>query len=185
MPNTSAKSTPDIGIAVTRRQLLTAAAAAGGVLANAAGALAQPPGGRPGAGNSANPSVTPPLARQFGHWAAELRYEDLPSAVVDRAKGVTLHCLSSALIGARMESSKGALALMRAEEEGVKKGATVWVEGMTLTASGAAFVNSEMAYAGGKWDTFRMLTHPGTSILPAAIAAAESSGQRSDRKSVV
>jgi 2-methylcitrate dehydratase PrpD len=27
--------------------------------------------------------------------------------------------------------------------------------------------------AGGKWDTFRMLTHPGCSILPAALAAAE------------
>jgi 2-methylcitrate dehydratase PrpD len=33
-----------------------------------------------------------------------------------------------------------------------------------------------MMLAGGKWDTFRMLTHPGTSILPAAFAAAETSG---------
>ena len=30
-----------------------------------------------------------------------------------------------------------------------------------------------MALAGGKWDTFRMLTHPGTCIVPAALAAAE------------
>jgi 2-methylcitrate dehydratase PrpD len=29
--------------------------------------------------------------------------------------------------------------------------------------------------AGGKWDTFRMLTHPGTSILPGAFVAAETS----------
>ena len=28
-------------------------------------------------------------------------------------------------------------------------------------------------FAGGKWDTFRMLTHPGTSIIPAALVAAE------------
>src|SRR5207249_7767368 len=33
--------------------------------------------------------------------------------------------------------------------------------------------NAEMAMAGGKWDTFRMLTHPGTSIIPGAFVAAE------------
>ena len=33
-----------------------------------------------------------------------------------------------------------------------------------------------MALAGGKWDTFRMLTHPGTSIIPAALVAAEATG---------
>ena len=37
----------------------------------------------------------------------------------------------------------------------------------------AAFANSEMIYTGGKWDTFRMLTHPGTVIIPAALVAAE------------
>src|SRR5206468_1998190 len=31
-------------------------------------------------------------------------------------------------------------------------------------------------FAGGKWDTFRMLTHPGIAILPAALAAAEVAG---------
>jgi 2-methylcitrate dehydratase PrpD len=33
-----------------------------------------------------------------------------------------------------------------------------------------------MAMAGGKLDSFRMLTHPGTSILPGAFVAAETSG---------
>src|SRR5437588_3331846 len=42
--------------------------------------------------------------------------------------------------------------------------------------AGAAFVNAEMIFAGGKWDTFRMLTHPGIAILPAALVAAEITG---------
>src|ERR1700722_11775910 len=33
-----------------------------------------------------------------------------------------------------------------------------------------------MIFAGGKWDTFRMLTHPGIAIFPAALAAAEATG---------
>lgn len=176
MRSTIVKTVRDNGIMLTRRNLLTAVGAAG-VLAAHGHALAQQPPTRLGAGDgAAAPSANVPLARQFGRWAADLRYEHLPAAVVDRAKGVTLHALASALIGSEMESSKEALALMLGEEEGVKKGATVWVAGTTLTASGAAFVNSEMAYSGGKWDTFRMLTHPGTSILPAALAAAEASG---------
>jgi 2-methylcitrate dehydratase PrpD len=50
------------------------------------------------------------------------------------------------------------------------------VNGARVTKGGAAFANAEMAMAGGKWDTFRMLTHPGTSILPGAFVAAESTG---------
>jgi 2-methylcitrate dehydratase PrpD len=50
------------------------------------------------------------------------------------------------------------------------------VNGTRATKSGAAMANSEMMLAGGKWDTFRMLTHPGTSIVPAAFVAAETEG---------
>src|SRR5205085_9658877 len=35
---------------------------------------------------------------------------------------------------------------------------------------------AETIFAGGKWDTFRMLTHPGIAILPAAFAVAEITG---------
>ena len=45
-----------------------------------------------------------------------------------------------------------------------------------MTRGGAGFANSEMMLAGGKWDTFRMLTHPGTAIIPAALVAAETEG---------
>ena len=63
--------------------------------------------------------------------------------------------------------------LVTEEESGVRNGATILVTGAKVTRSGAAFANSEMTLAGGRWDTFRMLTHPGIAILPAAIVAAE------------
>src|ERR671914_3024140 len=50
------------------------------------------------------------------------------------------------------------------------------VDGAKVTKGGAAFANSEMAMAGGKLDSFRMLTHPGTSIIPSAFVAAETAG---------
>src|SRR5947209_240547 len=116
------------------------------------------------------------LSRRFSAWVAGVRYEDLPADVVDRAKGVTLQALSSALLGARMPAAEQALALMKEEEAGGGGAATVLVDGARLTKGGAAFVNSEMVLAGGKWDTFRMLTHPGTAILPAALVTAEVTG---------
>jgi hypothetical protein len=116
------------------------------------------------------------LSREFAEFVASLRYEDLPPEVVDRAKGVTLQALSSALIARDMPASRQALVLMQEEEAGGGGAATVLCQGARLTKAGAAFVNAEMIFAGGKWDTFRMLTHPGIAILPAALAAAETTG---------
>src|ERR1700736_845678 len=113
------------------------------------------------------------LSREFAGFVAGLQYENLPPDVVDRAKGVTLQALSSALIARDMPASRQALALMQEEEAGGGGAATVLCHGTKLTKAGAAFVNAETIFAGGKWDTFRMLTHPGIAILPAAFAAAE------------
>ena len=53
------------------------------------------------------------LSRQIASFVADLRYDDLPPAVVDRAKGVILQALDSALIGQAMPASRQALALMQ------------------------------------------------------------------------
>src|SRR5271168_1888313 len=116
------------------------------------------------------------LSRESAGFVANLQYQDLPPEVVDRAKGVTLEALSSALVAHDMPASKQALALMQAEEAGGGGAATVLCNGAKLTKAGAAFVNAETIFAGGKWDTFRMLTHPGTAILPAALVAGEITG---------
>ncbi len=124
--------------------------------------------------NRAN--ARPSLSRQFARWVAGLKYGDLPLDVVDRAKGVTLQALSSALLGSQTAAGQEAIAVITEEEAGVRNGATILVAGTKATRSGAAYANAEMALAGGKWDTFRMLTHPGTCIVPAALAAAEERG---------
>ena len=113
------------------------------------------------------------LSRQLAQWVVGLRYEDLPPDVVDRAKGVTLHSLASVLLGSQSRDGQQAVQLITAEEAGVRHGASIMVHGTQVTKGGAAFANAEMAMAGGKLDSFRMLTHPGTSIVPGAFVAAE------------
>ncbi|HZN26363.1 MAG TPA: MmgE/PrpD family protein [Burkholderiales bacterium] len=116
------------------------------------------------------------ISRQLARWITALRYEDLPAAVVDRAKGVTLHNIASMLIGSQTASGKQAVKFVTEEESTSRNGATLVVYGTTVTKGGAAFANSEMAMSGGKLDSFRMLTHPGTSIIPAALIGAETAG---------
>ena len=113
------------------------------------------------------------LSRQLAQWVVGLRYEDLTPAVVDRAKGVTLHSLASVLLGSQPSSGQQAVQLIRAEEDGVNIGSTIMVDGGKVTKGGAAFGNAELAMSGGKLESFRMLTHPGTSILPGAFVAAD------------
>jgi 2-methylcitrate dehydratase PrpD len=116
------------------------------------------------------------LSRQLAQWVVGLRYEDLPPEVVDRAKGVTLHSLASVLLGSQSRDGQQAVQLITAEEAGVRNGVSIMVHGTKVTRGGAAFANAEMAMAGGKLDSFRMLTHPGTSIVPGAFVAAETAG---------
>jgi len=166
-----------------RRFLRDSALATGGIAGlsawPSAASAAQAPQGR-GATRATTERPTTgsgkPLSRQFAQWVVALRYEDLPAAVVDRAKGLTLQNLASALLGSQMTAGQQATKFVIDEEAGVKNGATVLVAGTKVTKGGAGFANSEMMLAGGKWDTFRMLTHPGTAIIPSALIAAESEG---------
>ena len=116
------------------------------------------------------------LSRELAQWVIEVSYDDLPPDVVDRAKGVTLHSLASVLLGSQMLAGQQAIQFITAEESGVAIGSTIMTDGTMVTKGGAAFANAEMAMAGGKLDSFRMLTHPGTSILPGAFVAAETGG---------
>ena len=158
---------------LTRRSLLQSAIAAGGVLGTGAApsftAVAR--AAQPRAASLSGSSVS--ISRQFARWAAGLRYEDLPPEVVDRARGLTLHALASALLGSRRPAARQAIRIVSEEEAGVANGATLLVDGTRATKAGAAFANAEMVWAGGKLDTFRMLLHPGACIVPCALAAAE------------
>ncbi len=116
--------------------------------------------------------MTQSLSRQLAQWVHQLRFEDLPPAVVDRACAATLQGLTSALLGSQFPDAQQALAIMK--DDGAGPGNTsVLGHDVKLGRSAAAFVNTEMMVAGGKWDTFRLVVHPGSLVLPAALAIAE------------
>jgi 2-methylcitrate dehydratase PrpD len=116
---------------------------------------------------------TASISRRLSRWVAGLAYSDIPPEVLDRARGVTLQGLSSCLLGHDFPETKQAIRLVEEEEQGCNCTSTALVDGRRFSRAGAAFINSEMIFAGGKWDTFRMVVHANCAIVPAALVAAE------------
>jgi len=113
------------------------------------------------------------INRRLSRFVASLTYADLPPEVLDRARGVTLQALSSCQLGYGFPETQQAIRLVEDDEDGAVGKVTALVGGRRFSRAGAAFINAEMTFAGGKWDTFRMVGHPGCAILPAALMAAE------------
>ena len=96
--------------------------------------------------------MTDTLSRQLARWVAELRYEDLPTDVLDRARGVTLQALASALVSHDMPAAEQALRMMQAEEGGGPGAATVLVSGARLTKAGG-FTDERASKSPGAGDS--------------------------------
>ena len=116
--------------------------------------------------------MTESLSRQLARFVVGLTYESIPSQVVDKVKACTLHNLASALLGALTPRGQAGLRFVK-EEEGRPDGATLLVDGGRATRMGAVFANSELMHVTNQCDSYRMLTHPGPCVVPAALATTE------------
>src|SRR5262249_60390767 len=95
------------------------------------------------------------LSRQLAQWVVGLRYEDLPAAVVDRAKSVTLQGLASVLLGSQSRDGQQAVKMIVDEEAGVARGVTIMVDGTKVTSGGAALAHAGKGREGGEGGTAR------------------------------
>lgn len=111
------------------------------------------------------------ISRQLAKFVHELSFDDLPAPVVDKAKALTLHYFAGVLEGYAVPEVQGAIRLVKEEETVGNGGSTILVDGARVTKAGAAQVNDEMHHS--IEDTYRMITHPGRSVLPGALAVVE------------
>src|SRR5437588_9765729 len=98
------------------------------------------------------------ISRQLAQFAHELRYEDLPPAVVDKAKALALHYFAAVMEGYPIHEVQEAIRLVKAEETVASGGSSILVDGAKVTKAGAAQVNADMHHS--IEDTYRMITHP-------------------------
>ena len=116
------------------------------------------------------------ISRQLARWAVNLNAADLPAAVVDKMQTSLLHAVVVAIIGGGTQHGRAAVELALSEESS-PSGATILGNGGRATRCGAAFANSKLMHATNQADSYRMLTHPGPCVIPAALAAAQLGGK--------
>ena len=116
------------------------------------------------------------LSRRLSRFIVELKYQDLPPRVIDKAKALTIQALASALSGSQFTDPRRTIQMLKKEEGLTRGGSTILVDGARVTKAAAAFANSELISAAGKLDSYRMLIHLSLTILPGALAVIEESG---------
>ncbi|NPV22184.1 MmgE/PrpD family protein [Bradyrhizobium aeschynomenes] len=111
-------------------------------------------------------------------YVAELKYDDIPPEVLDRAKVLTLDFLGSAIRARReAESTPSVINMLAALKLDAAGEATVFGDGRTWTPAVAALLNGTMGHSLDFDDTHADSSlHPSAPVVPAAFAVGEMVG---------
>lgn len=112
------------------------------------------------------------IVASLAHFASKLRYEDLPAAVVDKAKVCILDLLGVAAAGFDRDNTQVALKGARALASPGR--ATVWKTGEKMRAVDAVLPNSVSSHCILQDDWLQVShSHIGAAVVPTALAVAE------------
>ncbi len=110
------------------------------------------------------------IAESLARFIADLRFDDLPPEVVDKAKMAILDTFGVALTGSQTPESRAIAKAVAKFDEGTR--ATVWGHGAKASVPMAALVNGTSAHA-RELDDWGAGLHSGAVVVPTVMAAAE------------
>jgi 2-methylcitrate dehydratase PrpD len=113
------------------------------------------------------------FSKELAGFIFGLTFEKLPQEVVDRAKSLILDALSVAIAGYDSNHTRIALGLVKNN----RGNGTVFLRGLSVPVMDAAFVNSVSTTSIGQDDwASTFWAHPGSVVIPAALAMGEEEG---------
>jgi 2-methylcitrate dehydratase PrpD len=117
------------------------------------------------------------ITRDLSAFAAKLRLEALPPEVVQRARQLVLDLVGN-IVRARQEAESTPALLAAVKALGLDQGtARVFADDATYSPAGAALINATLGHSLDFDDTHAVaVVHPGSPVIPAAIAAGEMVG---------
>ena len=113
---------------------------------------------------------------RLAEYAAALRYEDLPAAVVQQAKECIIDTVAAGICGSALPWSR--IVIDYAERTGAGGRSHIHGRGSTVQAPAAALANGALAHA-FELDSLTRPgagAHPGATVLPPALAVAQEKG---------
>lgn len=108
---------------------------------------------------------------QLSAFIRDLKYEDIPPEVLERAKGIAIQTIGASLAVNGIPVAEKAVSLGK-RCGGSGGDATLWIDGGKTSIPGAVFCNSTLADA-LDWEDCAWTGHPSAGIVPVAFACAE------------
>lgn len=116
--------------------------------------------------------VTTDRTKQLCHFIKTLKYEDIPPAVIERAKMHIMHTVGVSLCSAELKQVKDAMALSEEMSAGGGGDATQWATGKKMSWEAAAFTAGTMTDM-LDWEDCSVSGHPSAGVIPTAVIGAE------------
>ena len=117
--------------------------------------------------------LTTNYTKILSEYIKNIKYEDLPPEVVERAKIITTQVIGVSLAAKNMGETQKAIALAKQCNAGPPGEATAWVDGAKLSLENACMLNGALADM-LDWEDCSCTGHPSCGIIPVAWGVAES-----------
>lgn len=113
------------------------------------------------------------VTKQLSSYIVETKYEDIPPAVIDRAKNLLLHTVGVSLAALELQQGKDATTIAKEFSSGNGSGAaTLWGTGRKGSWEAAALLAGTLGDM-LDWEDCSWTGHPSAGVIPSALVAAE------------
>ena len=108
--------------------------------------------------------ITTDNTKQIVHFVKELKYEDIPPVVIERAKMMVLHTVGVCLCSSELQEIKDAIEIAKEMSPGGEEIATIWADGKKVSWEAATFVAGTMGDM-LDWEDCSVTGHPSAAIV--------------------
>lgn len=116
--------------------------------------------------------ITTDRTKQLCHFIKTLRYEDIPPAVIERAKMMVMQTVGVSLCSTELKQVQDAIAIAKEMSPGSEGTATLWSDGAKVSWEAAALAAGTMGDT-LDWEDCSVTGHPSAGVIPTAVIASE------------
>ena len=116
--------------------------------------------------------ITTDMTKQLCRYIKSVQFEDIPPAVIERAKMCIMQTVGVSLCSAELQQIQDAISIAKEMSPGGEGTATLWADGKKVSWEAAAFAAGVMGDI-LDWEDCSVTGHPSAGVIPTAIIASE------------
>ncbi len=116
--------------------------------------------------------ITTDRTKQLCRFIKTLQYEDIPPAVIERAKMMVMQTVGVSLCSTELKQVQDAIAIAKEMSPGSEGTATLWADGAKVSWEAAALAAGTMGDT-LDWEDCSVTGHPSAGVIPTAVIASE------------